>query len=225
MSEKKKTIELTESKGFIDRLNKFLLIDNVFILLLMGATAAVVGGTYMLINFGTGAFSALSTVSMLRDGLSGGDYTAAAGYGAGFLIARVLEGPLVGVMDIGGSLMTGVSVGVSALLLSMGITFPFDNIVFALLTGAAIGFILGAVIMIIRKTMPEGVAVGGTEVMMGAGNASGRYLAPMIVIAACSYNPFTGIGAIIGAVLFYKMDKEMTGGVILGAMLFGALFL
>ena len=225
MSEDKKTIELTESKGFIDKLNKFLLKDNVFILLLMGATAAILGGTFMLINFGTGAFSELSVVSMLREGLNGGDYSVAAGYGAGFLIARVLEGPLVGIMDIGGSLMTGVSVGVTAMLLSMGITFPYDNIVFALGTGAVIGFILGAVIMIIRKTMPQGVAVGGTEVMMGAGNASGRYLAPMIVIAASQYNPFTGIGAVIGAAVFYVMKKEMTGGAILGAMILGAFFL
>ena len=225
MSEDKKTIELTESKGFIDKLNKFLLKDNVFILLLMGATAAILGGTFMLINFGTGAFSELSVVSMLREGLNGGDYSVAAGYGAGFLIARVLEGPLVGIMDIGGSLMTGVSVGVTAMLLSMGITFPYDNIVFALGTGAVIGFILGAVIMIIRKTMPQGVAVGGTEVMMGAGNASGRYLAPMIVIAASQYNPFTGIGAVIGAAVFYVLKKEMTGGAILGAMILGAFFL
>ena len=61
--------------------------------------------------------------------------------------------------------------------------------------------------------------------MMGAGNACGRYLAPLIVVAACSYNVWAGIGAIIGSAIFYKWGKEMTGGAILGAMILGAIFI
>lgn len=162
---------------------------------------------------------------MLRDGLDGGDFAAAAGFAAGFLIARVLEGPLVGILDIGGSLMTGVGIGIPALLLSMGVTMPFDNILFALVTGAVIGLVLGAVIIGIRKLVPDGVAVGGTSIMMGAGNATGRYLGPMIIVAACQYNVWAGIGSIIGGAIFYKLGKEMTGGAILGAMILGAFFL
>ena len=95
----------------------------------------------------------------------------------------------------------------------------------SLLAGAVIGLVLGAVIMIIRKLMPEGVAVGGTAVMMGAGNATGRYLAPLIVLAAASYNVYAGIGSIVGAAIFYKWGKEMTGGAILGAMIIGGIFM
>ena len=162
---------------------------------------------------------------MLKDVLDTCDYSGAAGFSAGFLIARILEGPLVGILDIGGALMTGVGVGIPALLLSMGIELPFNNLFFSLVTGASIGLVLGIVIILIRKVVPDGVSVGGTGIMMGAGNATGRYLGPLIVIAATQYSIPAGIGSIIGAALFYKMDKEITGGAILGAMIIGAIFL
>lgn len=223
--ENKEQIIIEEPHGFIYKLNTFLMKDATFILLVMGAAAAIFTGTFLYMKFGTGAFNEISIVQMLKDGLDGGDYSAAAGFAAGFLIARILEGPLVGILDIGGSLLTGVGVGIPALLLSMGITLPFDNVVFSLVTGALIGLGIGLLVMIIRKFVPDGVAVGGTEVMMGAGNAAGRYLAPMIIIAAGQFSPFTGIGSLIGAIIFYKLNKEMTGGTILGAMAFGAIFL
>ena len=214
-----------EKKTFAQKVDAFLMKDETFILLIMGAAAAIFAGTFMYIKFGTGALNDIAIVQMLRDGLDGGDFAAAAGFAAGFLIARVLEGPLVGILDIGGSLMTGVGIGIPALLLSMGVTMPFDNILFALVTGAVIGLVLGAVIIGIRKLVPDGVAVGGTSIMMGAGNATGRYLGPMIIVAACQYNVWAGIGSIIGGAIFYKLGKEMTGGAILGAMILGAFFL
>lgn len=214
-----------EKKTFAQKVDAFLMKDETFILLIMGAAAAIFAGTFMYIKFGTGAFNDIAIVQMLRDGLDGGDFAAAAGFAAGFLIARVLEGPLVGILDIGGSLMIGVGIGIPALLLSMGVTMPFDNILFALVTGAVIGLVLGAVIIGIRKLVPDGVAVGGTSIMMGAGNATGRYLGPMIIVAACQYNVWAGIGSIIGGAIFYKLGKEMTGGAILGAMILGAFFL
>ena len=214
-----------EKKTFAQKVDAFLMKDETFILLIMGAAAAIFAGTFMYIKFGTGAFNDIAIVQMLREGLDGGDFAAAAGFAAGFLIARVLEGPLVGILDIGGSLMTGVGIGIPALLLSMGVTMPFDNILFALVTGAVIGLVLGAVIIGIRKLVSDGVAVGGTSIMMGAGNATGRYLGPMIIVAACQYNVWAGIGSIIGGAIFYKLGKEMTGGAILGAMILGAFFL
>lgn len=214
-----------EKKTFAQKLDRFLMKDETFILLIMGAAAAIFAGTFMYVKFHTGAFNDIAIVQMLRDGLDGGDYTAAAGFAAGFLIARILEGPLVGLLDIGGSLMTGVGVGIPALMLSMNFKLPFDNFVFALICGALIGLVLGLIIIGIRKAMPDGVAVGGTSVMMGAGNAAGRYLGPMIIVAAAQYNVYVGIGAVIGGVIFYKWGKEMTGGAILGAMILGAIFL
>ena len=214
-----------ENKSTWDKLNAFMMKDSTFILLIMGAAASIFAATYLYINFGTGVFNTISIVSMLREGLDGGDYAAAAGFATGFLIARVLEGPLVGVLDIGGSLCTGVGIGIPAFFLSAGFDLPLSNFWAALLTGAIIGLIMGLVIMIIRKTVPEGVAVGGTSIMMGAGNAVGRYMAPLIVFAACEYNVYTGIGAILGSAVFYKLRKEVTGGAIIGAMIFGGIFL
>lgn len=214
-----------EKKSFGQKFDEFMMKDSTFIFLVMGAAAAIFAGTYMFITFGTGAFNDISIVAMLTDGMDGGDYAAAAGFAAGFLIARVLEGPLVGLMDIGGTLQTGIGIGVPALFLSMGIKFPFSNFFAALIVGAGLGLIMGGVIIIIRKLVPEGVAVGGTSIMMGAGNAIGRYLAPLIVVAATQYNVYAGIGSIVGAAIFYKWGKEMTGGAILGAMILGGIFL
>lgn len=214
-----------EKRTFETKFNDFMMRDSTFIFLVMGAAAAIFAGTYMFITFGTGAFNDIPIVSMLKEGMDGGDYAAAAGFAAGFLIARVLEGPLVGLMDIGGTLQTGVGIGVPALFLSMGIKFPFSSFWAALIVGAGIGLVMGGVIMIIRKLVPAGVSVGGTSIMMGAGNTIGRYLAPLIVIAATQYNVYAGIGAIIGAGIFYKWGKEMTGGAILGAMFLGGIFL
>lgn len=223
---KNNKIEIQENNSFIEKFNSFLMLDNTFVLLVIGAAAAIFAGTFLYIEFGTGAFNDLAIVQMLRDGLETGDYSVAAGFAAGFLIARILEGPLVGLLDIGGSLQTGVGIGIPALLLSLGITFPFDNFLFALLTGAVAGALIGGLVMGVRKFLPEGIGIGGTEIMMGAGNASGRYLGPMIIITAGQYSPWTGIGAVIGAVIFYLWGgKEMTGGAILGAMILGAVML
>ncbi|MEG0166075.1 DUF4310 family protein [Anaerorhabdus sp.] len=210
---------------FSEKLNKFLLKDETFILLIMGAAAAIFAGTFMYIKFGTGAFNDVSIVAMLKEGMDGGSYSAAAGFAAGFLIARILEGPLVGILDIGGSLMTGVGIGIPALLLSMNFNLPFNNFFFALITGAIIGLLLGLIIIAIRKFVPKGVAVGGTSIMMGAGNSAGRYLGPLIIIAAAQYNVYAGLGALIGSAIFYKLEKEITGGAIIGAMILGAIFL
>lgn len=104
--------------------SNFLLADMSFPILVGMACAAIFAGTHMYVVHKVGAFNEIFVVKMLDQGLNGGDYAAAAGFAAGFLIARVLEGPLVGLLDIGGSLMTGVGVGIPALFLASGIESP-----------------------------------------------------------------------------------------------------
>ncbi|MDI5349536.1 DUF4310 family protein, partial [Salmonella enterica subsp. enterica serovar Kentucky] len=41
--------------------------------------------------------------------------------------ARIIEGSLVGILDIGGAIQTGVGLGVPALLLGAGFVFPVAN--------------------------------------------------------------------------------------------------
>ena len=208
----------------MEKFNKFFLKNISFPLLTALLCAAVFAGTHMMVVHGTGAFNDIAIVQMLTEGIATGDYAAAAGFAAGFLIARILEGPLVGILDIGGSIQTGVGIGIPALLLSAGIRAPLENFPLSLLCGALIGLAMGLIVLGVKKAMPSGMAASGTNVMMGAGNATGRYLGPLVVLSAIGYSIPAGIGAIVGAALFYKMDKAIVGGAILGAMLLAVLF-
>ncbi len=205
--------------------SNFLLADMSFPILVGMACAAIFAGTHMYVVHKVGAFNEIFVVKMLDQGLNGGDDAAAAEVAAGFLIARVLEGPLVGLLDIGGSLMTGVGVGIPALFLASGIESPVKSFPLALIVGGAIGVAIGFIIIAIRKAMPDGMSAGGTGIMMGAGNATGRFLGPLIILSAIQYNIPAGVGSFLGAALFYKFDRHIAGGAIIGAMLIGGLAL
>lgn len=202
----------------------FLMKPWAFPILVGLASAAIFAGTHMYYVHNTGAFNEIFVVQLLDQGLSSGDYAAAAGFAAGFLLARILEGPLVGILDIGGSLMTGVGIGIPAVMLAAGFTSPLESFPLSLLTGLGIGLAIGALIIIIRKFMPQGVVASGTDIMMGAGNSAGRFLGPLIVLSAIGYSIPAGVGSFIGAALFYYWKKPITGGAILGAMILGSFF-
>lgn len=206
------------------KLNELLMSPWAFPLLLGLSAAGVVAGTHLYITTGSGAFNEIFVVQMLEEGLKGGSYAAAAGFAAGFLVARVLEGPLVGVLDLGGSLMTGVGIGIPAVLLASGIRWPLESFGLSLLLGLAVGVAIGSVIIVIRKVMPQGISASGTGVMMGAGNATGQYLGPLIILSAIQYSIPAGLGAFVGAAIFYKLRRPIAGGAILGAMILGSLF-
>ena len=87
-----------------------------------------------------------------------------------------------------------------------------------------VGLVIGIVLIVVRKAMPQGMAASGTNIMMGAGTATGRYLGPLIVLSAISYSIPAGIGSFIGAAIFHKMGKPIVGGAILGAMFLAFLF-
>lgn len=72
--------------------------------------------------YGIGAFNEVAFVSMLRAGMETGVYGAVAAFGASFLFARIIEGSLVGILDIGGAIQTGVGLGVPALLLGAALS-------------------------------------------------------------------------------------------------------
>lgn len=205
------------------KLNAFLMSPWAFPILFGLAAAGVMAGTHLYITTGSGAFNEIFVVQMLDKGLKGGDYAAAAGFAAGFLIARVLEGPLVGVIDLGGSMMTGIGIGIPAVMLASGLRWPLESFALSLLLGLGIGIVIGGIVMLIRKLMPAGVAASGTDVMMGAGNATGQYLGPLIIISAIQYSIPAGFGAFVGAAISYKLKKPIAGGAILGAMILGSL--
>lgn len=218
-----KVIVNTE-KGFITKFRAILMKQYAFPVLVGIACAAVMAGTSLYVTNHVGALNEIFVVQMLSDGLKTGNYAAAAGFATGFLMARILEGPLVGVLDIGGSIMTGVGIGIPAMLLASGIKAPVYNFSLALLTGLGIGILLGIVVIIIKKLMPNGMAAAGSNIMMGAGNAAGQYLGPLIIISAIQYSIPAGIGAFVGAAIVYKIKKPIAGGAILGAMILAVIF-
>ncbi|KMN77662.1 membrane protein [Chromobacterium sp. LK11] len=203
----------------------FWLADWSFPLLVGLLSAGVFAGTHMYYVYGIGAFNEVAFVSMLRAGMDSGVYGAVAAFGASFLFARVIEGSLVGILDIGGAIMTGVGLGIPAMFLGAGILFPVENFGAALATGLAIGMLIGAVIVFARKfTINQGNSTYGADVMMGAGNSSGRFLGPLIILSAMAASIPIGVGSLLGALAFYLWGKPITGGAILGAMLLGTLF-
>lgn len=198
-------METTEEQAKVlevKRQKSFWFADWSFPLIVGIMSAAVFAGTHMYVMYGVGAFNEVSIVAMLKAGLDGGSYGAAAAFGASFLFARILEGSLVGILDLGGSILTGIGIGVPAILLSMKIAAPIDNFALSLLTGLVLGLIVGGIIVLIRKfTINQSNSTFGADVMMGAGNSSGRFLGPLIILSACAASIPIGIGATLGAMI------------------------
>lgn len=209
----------------LEHAKSFWFADWSFPIIVAIMSAGVFAGTSVYYNYGVGAFNEVAIVAMLKAGISGGSYGAAAAFGASFLFARVLEGSLVGILDLGGSILTGVGIGIPALLLSMGMKTLVSNFPLALLTGLIIGLVIGYVIILVRKyTINQSDATFGANIMMGAGNETGRFLGPLIILSACLASIPIGIGSVLGAAGFYAWKKPIAGGAILGAMILGAFF-
>ena len=74
-------------------------------------SSGVFAGTHMYYLYGIGAFNEVAFVAMLKSGIDTGVYGAVAAFGASFLFARIIEGSLVGILDIGGAIQTGIGLG------------------------------------------------------------------------------------------------------------------
>jgi len=208
----------------LKKLEQLLLKQWTFVLLLALASAAVVGATSMYVNHHIGATNEIFVTELLTQGLETGDYSGASSFATGFLLARLLEAPLVGILDIGGSLLTGIGIGIPAFILQSSWNVLIRNFYLALLTGFVIGFLIGMLLIALKKIMPENFPVAASAVLMGAGNKTGEALGPLVIIFAISYSFPAGVGAIIGSLLFYQINKPLVGGAVLGAMLLSWIF-
>lgn len=214
-------INSSVTKAF-NSIEKMLLKDWFFIIIVAILGGGVVLSTWMFVEYGVGALNEIFVVVMLSDGLNSGDYSAAMGFATGFLIARVLEGPLVGILDVGGSILSGLGIGIPAVFLSSTkLAFVMHNPILALILGIVGGLIIGIVIMVIRALKPKGEVNLGTDIMIGAGNATGKFLGPLVIFSAAMFNPIVGLGAGLGGAAFMWIKKPIVGGAIIGAMLFG----
>ena len=190
---------------YTGRTEKLLMKENSFIIFMMMICSGVFAGTSIFIEYHTGSFSTTSVTVMLSEALQTGSFAALIGYTGGFLMARVLEGPLVGILDIGGAVMTGVGAGLPGLFMSMGYRVLVENFALSLITGALIGLVLGAVILLVRKLMPGGYGSMGTDIMVA------------------QFDLYTGVGAMIGAIICHRRKTPIIGGTVLGAMIVGYL--
>ncbi|MFQ1832561.1 DUF4310 family protein [Aeromonas veronii] len=150
--------------------NNFWYADWSFPIFVGLLSAGVFAGTHMFYLYGVGAFNEVAFVAMLKAGMDTGAYGAVAAFGASFLFARIIEGSLVGILDIGGAIQTGVGLGVPALLLGAGIVYPVENFGASLATGMGIGLAIGYIIILARRTLvytvlaPQGIDWGNGEI-------------------------------------------------------------
>ena len=196
----------------MEKMKKLFMNDWFFIAIMVLMCAGVMGGVHMYLTYGTGYMNVLVGGQLLQSG----DYAQAAGFGGGFLLARILEGPLVGILDIGGSIMMGVGCGLVGIMYSIGLGWMVENFIMSLITGAVIGACIGLIIMAIRKLVPNGVQAGGSDIMMGVGHQLANWLAPLFLISALATSVPLGVFGALGGAVAYKFDKNLVGGIIIG---------
>lgn len=196
----------------MEKMKKLFMNDWFFIAIMVLMCAGVMGGVHMYLTYGTGYMNVLVGGQLLQSG----DYAQAAGFGGGFLLARILEGPLVGILDIGGSIMMGVGCGLVGIMYSIGLGWMVENFIMSLIAGAVIGACIGLIIMSIRKLVPNGVQAGGSDIMMGVGHQLANWLAPLFLISALATSVPLGVFGALGGAVAYKFDKNLVGGIIIG---------
>ncbi len=196
----------------MEKMKKLFMNDWFFIAIMVLMCAGVMGGVHMYLTYGTGYMNVLVGGQLLQSG----DYAQAAGFGGGFLLARILEGPLVGILDIGGSIMMGVGCGLVGIMYSIGLGWMVENFIMSLIAGAVIGACIGLIIMAIRKLVPNGVQAGGSDIMMGVGHQLANWLAPLFLISALATSVPLGVFGALGGAVAYKFDKNLVGGIIIG---------
>ncbi len=82
------------------------------------------------------------------------------------------------------------------------------NFIASLITGLVIGLAIGYIIILARKfTINQSDSTYGADVMMGAGNTSGRFLGPLIILSAMTASIPIGLGSLVGALLFLYLAE------------------
>lgn len=194
------------------KLKELFMKDWFFFVISAAIVAGVMGSVHMYMIHDTGYMNSLTGALLLKQG----DFATAAGYGGGFLIARILEGPLVGIIDIGGGMMHGVGCGIAGLLYAMGLGFLIENFFLSVITGAVIGLGIAAIVMGVRYLVPSGVQAGGSDIMMGVGHQLSAWLGPLFLISALAASIPIGVFGAVGGAAFYLKGKNVVGGIIIG---------
>ncbi len=199
----------------MENMRKLFMKDWFFIPLMGLLCAGVFGTTHLFLKYGTGTFNIVTNNIYLAER----DWLTLSSMGIGIYLARVLEGPMVGLMDIGGGVMAGVGGFVVALVGVLGFGWIYDSFILTLLVGLAVGLAQGAIVILIRKLIPDGISASGTDIMMGIGHQISSYMGPLFIICALQVSIPVGIAACIGGAIAHLKGSNVIGGIVIGMFL------
>ena len=148
--------------------------DWFFIVIMAILGAGVYTTTNMYLTYGVGTFNMVTSNIYLSER----DWITMGSMGIGIYLARIMEGPMVGLIDIGGGVMVGIGTFLVAMTGMLGFEFILDNFYLSLLVGGILGLIQGSAIMLIRKLIPAGITASGSDIMMGVGHQMSAYCCP-----------------------------------------------
>ncbi|MGL4818794.1 MAG: DUF4310 family protein [Bacilli bacterium] len=182
--------------------------------------AGVLAGTQLFLTEGMGLFNDIGAGAVLLMSITEGQYAVAIAFGFAYLFSRLLEGSATGVLDIGGSVQTGIGIGIPALLVAVGLGDVLQSFPLSLLVGALAGTVLGGCALWLKngglRFFPS---TFGADLLIGAGNASVRYLGPLLIVVACTESVYYGVFAILGAASFHYMKQTLALGALVGILL------
>ncbi len=199
----------------MSKMRQLFMKDIMFIPLLAIMGAGVFTTIYVYMTYGVGSFNGVAQNVFVNER----NWAAMSSMGVGFVIARVLEGPMVGLLDIGGGMMVTLGCFAPAMIASFGATWILENFVASLVCGAVLGAVEGVIIMAIRKLIPDGITAGGADIMMGVGHQMSQYMGPLFIICALKVSIPLGVAAIVGGAIAYAKGSNVLGGVVIGMFL------
>ena len=199
----------------MENLKKLFMKDWMFIPLLAVMGAGVFTTIYMYKAHGVGSFNGVAQNIFINEK----NWAAMSSMGVGFVIARVLEGPMVGLLDIGGGMMVTLGCFAPAMIASFGFEWILDSFITSIVTGAVLGALEAVIIMAIRKLIPDGITAGGSDIMMGVGHQMSQYMGPLFIICALKVSIPLGLAAVVGGAIAYWKGSNVLGGIVIGMFL------
>lgn len=196
----------------MENIRKLFMKDWFFIPLMAMLCAGVFATIHMFIAYGTGTFNMVTQNIYLSER----DWVTMASMGIGIYLARILEGPMVGLIDIGGGVMAGVGGFVAAMVGVLGFSWIYDSFVLTIIIGALVGTLQGTVIMIVRKMIPDGISASGTDIMMGVGHQMSSYMGPLFILCALKVSIPVGIASVVGGAIAHFKGSNVIGGIVIG---------
>ena len=194
------------------KLKNLFMQDWFFIVIMAIMGAGVYTTSNMYLTYGVGTFNMVDAQIYLSER----DWMTMGSMGIGIYLARIMEGSMVGLIDIGGGVMVGIGMFLVGMTGILGFEVVLDNFYLSLLVGGLLGMVQGTVMMLIRKLIPAGVTASGSDIMMGVGHQISSYMGPLFILCALMVSIPMGICAAIGGAIFFARGKNEVGGIIIG---------